>query len=68
MSFDTPSFFVFLHRGYAFCLLVDANLAPSKDREAGGDIIKKVEIKQKEKYVAKRFVDLGGRGARPLGR
>ena len=66
--FGIQGFFVFLHRRYAFCLLADANLAPSKGREAEGDIIKKVEIKQKEKYVAKRFVDRGGRGARPLGR
>ena len=66
--FGIQGFFVFLHRGYAFRLLADANRAPSKGREAEGDIIKKVEIKQKEKYVAKRFVDLGGRGARPLGR
>ena len=66
--FGIQGFFVFLHRGYAFRLLADANLAPSKNREAEGDIIKKVEIKQKEKYVAKCFVDRGGRGARPLGR
>ena len=42
--FGIQGFFVFLHRGYAFCLLAHANLVPSKDREAGGDIIKKVEI------------------------
>lgn len=49
--FGIQGFFVFLHRGYAFRLLADANLAPSKGREAGGDIIKKVEIKQKEKLL-----------------
>ena len=42
--FGIQGFFVFLHRGYAFRLLADANLAPSKGREAEGDIIKKVEI------------------------
>ena len=42
--FGIQGFFVFLHRGYAFRLLADANLAPSTGREAEGDIIKKVEI------------------------
>ena len=41
---------------------------PPRAERPGENIIKKVEIKQKEKYVAKRFVDRGGRGARPLGR